>query len=266
MNFKQIERRIYLFFLCLSLSSLGFGQAPPTSFSLEEYTPQITVQDGANCFAYASAYVALTTQYAFSHRQKPDSAHAYSFGFVDGAISYLGADNVRQAAYELWKGDIRDYGNLDNALYILVKYGTITFNKFPYTLEDDIDRHFTGDMLTAPTDLKISGINELITPTDYHHNDAILFKLQTEIAKGHPIICAIKELTGRCDQNFVRADPWRIAPAANHIVNVIGYNTVTRTLTVKNNFKKDCVFEVPLDRFCNALSWAYVLVIDESRK
>ena len=124
----------YIFFPVILLPALSaFAQTTPTVFSLESYTPKITVQDGANCFAYASVYVTLSTQYAFQNHLKADSSHAFSFGYVDGIIAHLGPDAVKRLAWQAYGGNINDYGNLDNSLYILQTYGAYFFYRFPYS-------------------------------------------------------------------------------------------------------------------------------------
>ncbi|MDB5022866.1 MAG: hypothetical protein JWP78_621 [Mucilaginibacter sp.] len=243
--------------LLVNLSA--FAQTTPAVFSLESFTPKITVQDGANCFAYASVYVTLSTQYAFQNHVMADSSHAFSFGYTDGIIAHLGPDAVKRLAWQTYGGNINDYGNLDNALYILQTYGACFFNRFPYTKEAVINAHFSTALMQTPPDIKIKKIREIVTPAVYKMADTILNRVRMEVAGGHPVICAIKEKTGFCDERFIKPANWSIAPASNHIVTIVGYDATARTLRIKNNFSEDCVFSVPLDKFCAVLSWAYVL-------
>jgi hypothetical protein len=273
--FKHLDNRMKkytqnLFTICRLLAMLLviaftfpanalFAQAPPSVFSLEQYTPQITVQDGVNCYAYASVYAALSTQYAFIHHIKADSAHAFSFGYTDGLIYHFGPDSVKTMAWKANGGNINDYGNLDNALYILQTYGAWFFYRFPYTKEADINQHFDLTLAQTAPDIRVSKIREIITPADYQHTDTITNRVQRAIASGRPVICAIRELKGYCDERFVRDGDVSQMPTANHIVTIVGYDLARHTFRVKNNFAPDCVFSVPIARFCNALSWAYVL-------
>ncbi|MDN5286559.1 MAG: Papain family cysteine protease [Mucilaginibacter sp.] len=256
---KTLKKGLGTLILLLTCFIPAYAQQYPAIFTLEASTPKITVQDGANCYAYAAVYVALSTQYAYQHHISADSSHAFSFGYADGIIYHLGADSVKKIAWQTYGGNINDYGNLDNVLYVLQTYGAYFFSRFPYTKEAIINAHFDTGLMQLPPDIRINKVREIITPVDYKKIDTVLARVQREIATGHPVICAIKERRGYCDERFINPGNWNTAPSSNHIVTIVGYDTSTKNLRVKNNFSEDCVFSVPLVKFCAALSWAYVL-------
>ncbi len=238
--------------------SISFAQS---SYSLEQFSPKISIQDGANCYAFASVYVALSTQRSYLNSVTPDSSTSYSFGFVDGIIKYYGIKNIRRRAQELYGGNLYDYGNLDYALFVLATYGTVYFNKFPYTSAKMIKRHFKPFLLTEPVDCKISRPKELITPADYGMDLQNFQRVKEAIISGKPVICAIRQTAnkGFCTENFTELFTTDYPPKSNHIVTILGYDETAKTFVVKNNYEKGCTFSIDSHKFLQALSWAYVL-------
>ena len=135
--------RLSVFVLCLLFPLYVFSQANTklTKYSLYEYAPQISSQDmqTGNCYAYAAAYVALTTRKAWKEDHKfPDSTYSYSLGYVDAGIQSLGKSRISREIGEMYDGYTGMLGDLDYAFYILYKYGTVPFVEFPYTSQRDI--------------------------------------------------------------------------------------------------------------------------------
>lgn len=230
--------------------------------TLLDFTPKLTTQVGTNCFAYASAYVALTTMRCYSHGLRdPQATDALSFGFVDGAVQYLKGLGYRQFTQDvgdaLYDGNTDDLGNLDFAFYILFKYGTTSLQQFPYREEDEIRRHFDPASLTQPDLVKIGKPVQIFTPWQ-GYSDALLAQFNQYLSQGKPIIISIEQprLRNCVWVNIDTFEPNQRDTSGNHIVTLIGYDG--DKLQVKNNYDLDCSSWYAATDIFKIMKWAYV--------
>jgi len=249
-----------LIFLGLFQLNLYRQAALPEDFTLVDHAPKLVAQESPNCFAFAAAYVALTTQVAYQNKLKhPDKNAAFSFGFVDGVIADVGKRKVRKAANEKWGGNLEDYNNLDNAFWVLHVYGTVSFSEFPLIEEKNSAKFYRRNktMLKEANVTLIKDRKELLTPEDTK-DEAFIKSLAQYISNGVPIICAINQKEAVCTIEFAGD----AASGDNHIVTILGYNLRSRNFIVRNNYDCcNCDIEIGFDEFLRCLRWAYVLEI-----
>jgi len=254
----------WLIALIMLPSQAVLGQSQiPNSFSLVPYAPRLVAQKSPNCFSYATAHIALTTQIAFRNGiMNPDSAQSFSLGFVDGIIADLGRKKVLQAAIDRWGGDPGDYNNLDNAFLILITYGTVPFSEFPYVDEKSSAKYYRKNKSvwkSKPT-TKIKDRIELVKPADLK-DETTIKNLTSYLGRGIPIICAINQGEAVCNVEFAGDAAW----GDNHIVTLMGYDSDKRLFIVRNNYDCcNCNIEIDYQRFLRALRWAYVLELQDS--
>ncbi len=256
-------KKHYLIVFLLIFSFQLKSQTLPEQFSLVEYTPKITSQVGTNCYAYASAYVNLTTQIAFKNNgRNPTADVALSFGFVDGTVQYLqkqlGKKNfIKLVADSLYEGNSDGINNLDYAFFALYKYGTTTFSTFPYRDAKEIKTYFDPTLLSDRTLFKISIPTEVYNPDD-SFTESKLNNFKKYISSGIPIIISVDQPMADCDWDKIRTyDPDPNDQDGNHIVNIIGYTA--KEFIIKNNYDIDCILSASFSDVFKILRWAYVI-------
>ena len=223
-----------------------------STFSLEEYTPKFSFQTEGDCFAYATAYMALSTQLAYEAKIKnPGKSFALSYDFTEAILAFeeREEENFRtNAARELYNITSSDeLGPLDYTFYTLYKYGTVKFDQFT-----------GGKINTESPQMKM--LIRFPKPREVFnlYNDTFNLRkaneLKSYILAGKPIIISINQPEANCDR-------WKIAKKVRtkiqHIVTIIGFRD--NTLLIQNNYgAANCRYYYTIDEIANIIEWAYV--------
>lgn len=157
----------------------------------------------------------------------------------------------------LYAGSAAGINNLDYAFFVLHKYGTTSYSKFPYKDAREIKAYYNPTLLNDPNLVK-TGIPEELYNPDSTFTLQVLNNFKHYITRGVPILIAIDQPFPLCDwENINQYEPNPKNMDGNHIVNIIGYNN--GEFIIKNNYEEDCINSYSYENIFKILRWAYVL-------
>ena len=254
--------------LLVSTAILNIGvYAQSDTISLRQFTPKITTQQGPNCWAYASAYVAVSTRLAYLNKTpNPSNKQAFSYGLICSAMSLASWGKVDEWSNEMFPDCKSGIGNLDFALYSLVNYGTVSYAEFPQVSTKLTEQKLKSILSSAKKVIKIKDVHEIISTCTCNDRDKSIQTIKAALQQGKPIVCAIyqdrQNGSDGCDENFIKQYSSRMPPESNHIVNIVGISESSKKFLIKNNYEEDCTFWVDWDKVLSITSWAYTFDID----
>lgn len=255
--------KILSFLLLIAHSSYSQKK---TIISLEKFTPKETSQEGPNCWAYASAYVAASTRLAYIKKDTANENDALSYGIVCSEMQLTNKNEVSTWSNTLFPDCKDTIGNLDFALYCLTNYGTILLKKFIAPIRYTRKKHINRILKNQPKIFKIKDIEEIISKCSFGDTLVSIQKIKNALLIGKPIVCAVKETLPLCSENFIVLNEKKIPSESNHIVTIVGYNEEKNQFLIKNNFSTTCTSWIDCEIFLSVTSWAYIFDVYEVKQ
>jgi hypothetical protein len=211
-------------------------------------------QSGPNCYAYALAYIALTTKLNIQfNNQFNEPSKFCSYLFLDQLLKKIGRKKVSNLVTAYYAGKCEGCGDLDNVMYLLKVRGTVLTKTFEH--KSKVNACDTGEY-------KIKNFTAIDSPDIYSNLILRIANYKRALVEKEPIVIAFKQTDAVCTENFIKPKELdNNIPTNNHIVTILGYDDTIDggSFLVLNNYGEGCTIWVRYGDMLSVISWAYII-------